>query len=260
MNTEIEAILIDVDGCILSTNGEVSSEYYKGLNHLSQYIKRANLGDFPFIGFCSGRDRNYIEAVSFFVGLPNFWSVIESGVALFNPTTKQIKFNPNLTAEKKTIFEITKTKTVPEILEKYPDLFLYPGNMVCIAFELKCGAKLTIEKAYQAIKQELEDLLQDKLLQIHHSDCAIDISPAGIDKASGIKFLSQHTRINLKRVLGIGDSNGDFPLFEQVGYVACPANASDECKEFVRKREGYISPFNYVDGVTDIIQLFVRKG
>lgn len=257
MNTEIEAILIDVDGCIVPTNGQVFYEHFLGLSKISGYVKEANRGGFPYIGFCSGRDRNYIEAVSFSVGLPNSWSVIESGVALFNPTTKQIKFNPNLTTKKKTVFEIIETKTMPKILEKYPELFLYPGNIICIALEIKHGAKFTIEDAYQAVKKELEDPLQDKLLQIHHSDCAIDISPTGIDKASGIKFLSQHTGINLKQTLGIGDSNGDFPLFEQVGYVACPANATEECKNLIKKRRnGYISPYNYADGVANIIKHF----
>jgi len=60
MDRKIEAVLIDVDGCLLSTNGNVSSEYYKGLAQISQYVKKSNQGKFPPVGFCSGRDRNYI--------------------------------------------------------------------------------------------------------------------------------------------------------------------------------------------------------
>lgn len=260
MDRKIKAILIDVDGCLLSTNGDVSSEYYEGLAQISRYIKKANQEKFPIIGFCSGRDRNYIEAVSFFVGLPNSWSVVESGVILFNPATKELIFNPILTDEMRVIFKEITDERIPKILKKYPQLFLYPGNIICVALERKHQAELTIEDAYKATKEEMADLLQDGLLRISHSDCAVDISPVGIDKASGLQFLSQHTGINLKQALGIGDSNGDFPLFEQVGYIGCPANASKECKDFVKKRKGYISPYCYAEGVNNIIKHFVKKG
>lgn len=260
MNKEIEAILIDVDGCVVPTNGKVSCQFFSGLSIISRYVEKANQGKFPPIAFCSGRDRNYIEAVSFFVGLPNFWSVIESGIALFNPATKELRFNPVLTEEVKKVFEEITNERMPKFLERNSMLFLYPGNMVCVALERKYGVALTIEDVYEAVKKELADFLQSRLVEITHSDCAIDISPAGIDKASGLQFLSQCTGINLKKTLGIGDSNGDFPLFETVGYIGCPANASEECKKLVEKRKGYISPYPYARGVADVIENFVKKG
>lgn len=253
MNKEIEAILVDVDGCLIPTDGDVSPELYKGLNRISEYVKMANLKKSPPLGFCSGRDRNYIEAVSFLVGLPNSWSVIESGIAIFNPATKQLIFNPELTEKKMAIFEEVK-KMVPEILKKYPDLFLYPGNMVCLAFERKYKAITTIEDAYNYLKKEVANLHLNKYVEIRHSDCSVDISPKEIDKASGVKFLSRYAGINLKKTLAIGDSNNDFPLFEQVGYVACPKNASKECKGYVQRKGGIISPFCYADGVAFILQ------
>jgi len=258
MNKEIEAILIDVDGCVVPTNRKVSCEFFSGLSTIARYVGKANQGKFPSIAFCSGRDRNYIEAVSYFVGLPDFWSVIESGVALFNPATKELLFNPVLTDEVEKTFQKITEKRVPEILERYPELFLYPGNMVCVALERKYGVALAIKDIYEAVKRELADLLENGVIRITHSDCAVDISPVGIDKASGLRFLSQHTRINLKNTLGIGDSNGDFPLFETVGYVGCPANASEECKKLVKKRKGYISSYFYARGVADVIENFVK--
>lgn len=260
MDGRIEAIIIDVDGCLIPTDGTVSSEYYVSLANLSELVKAANRGEFPRIGFCSGRDRNYIEAIAFVVGLPNSWSVIESGIALFNPTTKEMLFNPALTEETKSAFTEITGKRIPKILEGYPGLFLYPGNMICVALERKHKAIITIEEAFGVVRNEMTDLLEKGLVKIHHSDIAIDISPFGIDKASGIKFLSQYTGINLARTLGIGDSNGDFPLFEQTGFVGCPTNASETCKVFVQNKRGYISPFNYASGVADIIEHFVKEG
>lgn len=260
MPKKVEAILIDVDGCLLPTNGDVSPEFYQGLARVAQWVQMANQGNFPPIGFCTGRDRNYVEALSFAVGLPNSWSVIESGVVLFNPTTKEMLLNPALTAEVKEAFEEITRKKVPQILEKYPGLFLYPGNRINIAFERKYGFNLSIEECFLSVKEDLADIIGLNLVTVHHSNIAIDISPAGIDKASGVGFLSKQTKIKPLRMLGIGDSRGDFPLLQLVGQVGCPANSSNECKDLILEKKGYISPSTYANGVADVISHFCHKG
>lgn len=247
----IEQIFIDVDDCLLPTNGDTNFDFYVGLESLARTVKNANAGKLPRIGPCSGRDRNYIEAVSFFLGLPDGWSVIESGIALFNPRTKQFLLNPALTPLLLAAFAEIRQNRLPQILKKFPDLFDYPGNQINIALERKYGCQIPMEEFYQAIKEELFDLTD--LVTIHHSTVAVDISPAGIDKASGISFFSRMTGINVENILGIGDSRGDFPMLNLVGYVGCPANASDECKALVKSRDGYISGFPYALGVADII-------
>ena len=253
-------ILIDVDDCMLPTNGEVSSEFYRGLEQISQFVKKGNEGEFPPVGFCTGRDRNYVEATAFHCGRPNSFSVIESGIALFNPTTKELILNPALTPEVKEAFEEISRKRIPQILKKHPKLFLYPGNMINVALEREYGFEIPIEECYEAVKNEVADLVERGLITIHHSRIAVDISPAGIDKASGVRFLSKHTGVELNQILGIGDSRGDFPLLNLVGHVGCPSNASKECKDLILTRKGYISPFNYAYGVVDVIQHFIKRG
>jgi len=260
VKNKIKAILIDVDDNLLPTDGKVSSEFFKGLQRVSQYVKRANEGTFPQIGWCSGRDRNYIEAVSFFAGLPNWWSVIESGIAIFNPTTKEMLLNPALTPEIRKAFKTIRQTQLPKILKKFPELFEYPGNMINIALERRYGANLTIGECYAAIKEELKDLESNNQIRIHSSKIAIDISPAGIDKASGVKFLSEHAKIPLVNILGIGDSEGDFPMLKLVGQVGCPSKASNKCKDLILERKGHISPFEYAEGVADVIGHFTSRG
>lgn len=253
MGTKIKAILIDVDDCLLPTNGAVSISFFDSLWHISGWIKAANEGKFPQIGFCSGRDRNYIEAVSSFVGLPNSWSIIESGVALFNPATKELIFHPDLTIEVQDAFKEISRKKVPQILRAYPEIFLYPGNLVQVTFERRHGSDLSIKDAYETVKEEFSDLISSGLVTVRHSSIAVDITPAGIDKAPGVTFFAQNTGVNPKQILGIGDSRGDFPMFKMVGHVGCPANASEECKTFVKERDGYVSSHSYSAGVGDVI-------
>lgn len=243
--------LLDIDGCVLSTKGDVSPSYYRALAELSKYIHRANQRNLPAIMFCTGRDRNYVEAVSFMVGLPNAFCVIEGGIGLFNPTTKELLYNPALTPDAQRVFKEISQKRIPLILKQYPEMFLYPGNMVNVAIERKYGASIPIEKCYEVIKTELADF--ETLIEIHYFDSAVDISPAGIDKASGIRFLSDYTGLNLNSIAIIGDSDGDRPAMLLLKHIGCPSNTSDTCKELVRGKKGYVSSFPYIAGVIDII-------
>ncbi len=256
MEKKIQAILVDIDDCLLPTDGYPYIGYFQGLQIIAGYVKKANEGRFPKISFCTGRDRNYVEAVAFSVGRPNSWSVIESGIALFNPTTKELVLNPALTPKVKDAFEIIRQERLPGILNRFTGLFDYPGNMINIALERKFGIDTPIEQCYAAVREELQDLESQGLVTIRHSRIAVDISPQGIDKASGIRFLSEKTGVRPSQMLGIGDSKGDFPMLNLVGYVGCPDNASKECKELVRKRQGHPSRAEYAKGVEDVINHF----
>lgn len=255
---EIRTTLVDIDDCLLPTNGKTDSAFFDGLKEIAQRVEGGlNRGvSFPF-GLCSGRDRNYVEAVASFVGRPNWWSIIESGIALFNPTTKELLINPALTPAIRRAFGEIRRKRLPQILKKFPGLFDYPGNQINIALEQRYGYAFSIEECYEAVKKEIEDLIERGLVIVHHSTIAVDISPASIDKASGILFFSRKTGISPENILGIGDSRGDFPMLKLVGHVGCPANASEECKEIVSGKGGYISPYPYASGVADILHYYL---
>ena len=89
-----------------------------------------------------------------------------------------------------------------------------------------------------------------------HSTTAVDITPNGANKGSGLKFAVKKSDIGIENVLYIGDTRGDFPAFEVAGYIACPSNATEECKKLVRSKNGYISSSANAKGLTDIISHF----
>ena len=92
--------------------------------------------------------------------------------------------------------------------------------------------------------------------EITHSTTAVDITPKGINKGTGLGFATRESGVELSEILYIGDSEGDFPAMEIAGFVACPANATEKCKELMRKKGGYISLHNDVKGVLDIVKCF----
>lgn len=250
----IKGFLIDRDGVLTVTDGTIPWKHDLGRRRLYKYVKASNRGKFPKIGICTGREYGSAESALFDIGLPNWWSIIESGVFLFNRVTKQLLENPVLTKEVKEAFQDISLRRIPSILAQFPeDLFLYPGNQICVALELTQNARITIEQAYQMVEEQVKDLLQAEIATIHHSSIAVDISPANIDKASGVRFLCDVEKISSEGLFGIGDSPGDFPLFNAVGQIGCPSNATTQCKEAVKKRKGIISEQPYAAGVADIL-------
>lgn len=266
---EVKAVLVDIDDCILPTDGEMEKEAEEGLYSGYDAFRRTFLElhkkGVP-VGFCTGRDRNYVEAIAFatrLVRLVTSWSVIESGIVLFNPATKELRLNPALTPAVLKAFKRLHGEMVPRILEKFPQLFEYQ-NLVQITFERNYGVRDPIEIFFEAVKAELRGLEDQGLLKVRHSKIAIDISPVGpdripIDKAAGTRFYAATMGVELSQILGIGDSPGDFPMMELVGQVGCPSNAQDACKELVRRRRGHVSLLPYGLGVTDVIRHFIES-
>jgi hydroxymethylpyrimidine pyrophosphatase-like HAD family hydrolase len=109
---------------------------------------------------------------------------------------------------------------------------------------------MTIEEFFVAVKQSL--LNYSNLIVITHSKSAVDITPKGIDKASGVRFLSERTGIPLDEMLGIGDTQGDLPMLKIVGLPAAPSNASDD----VRAAAKYIASLPGPSGVAEILRHF----
>lgn len=251
-----ESFVLDVDGCILDTNGYGSYRQYKSLGQISDFVKLGNLGLHPKIRLCSGRDGGYIESTSMFIGLPDSFSVIESGLAIFNPTTKERIYNPVFTPELKATFEQISQDILPLIMKKCPGLSLYQWNDVNIALDWFPSIPFSVEDCYQITRDALGDLVGNGVV-LHHSSIAIDISPQGIDKGSGLKFLVERENLDLSGMVGVGDSNGDRPMMELVGQVGCPSNASEECKKFVKEKNGYISPYAFARGVLNVMNNFM---
>ena len=82
----------------------------------------------------------------------------------------------------------------------------------------------------------------------------MDVTPTGINKGQGVRWLSEETGISLAHMWGIGDSTSDLKFLELVGRSAAPANAAAEVQAAV----GYVSPYRDGDGVVDILRRWAR--
>lgn len=54
----------------------------------------------------------------------------------------------------------------------------------------------------------------------------ISVTQAGVSKGDAVRFLAQTLRLDLARVMAVGDSDGDAPMLDVVGFPVVMANAS----------------------------------
>lgn len=253
---EVRNILMDLNGCVV---GPPSKEFYEGLRELSHLAELTKGGKPPFLmGACSGREMPYVRGVLHLIGSPNGWSICESGLGIFHVLDEVWEPNPRLTHEVRQAFRAVDERVSGILARHQGAIRLYKGNEVSIALELTSRATFNVELFYGEVERELKDVLDNGLAVIHHSTDTVDISPAGVDKGTGMLQVEKVTGISRFQTLGIGDSNGDRPMLELVDFAGCPQNASEECKELIRSKgeRGYISSYPYAKGVANIIRRF----
>jgi hydroxymethylpyrimidine pyrophosphatase-like HAD family hydrolase len=256
MNKKI-AVFIDIDECLLSSSGNVCREYYEANAELARLVREGQLGG-ASIRFCSNLGMDAVGLLSQFFGVVNSWMIVEGGVAFFNPTTRDFRINPIITEKEKKLFQWLEKKKVPSILKKNACLQRSHGYMVLQVLEKKSGSRVDIRAIQETVRHSLHRLITKKELKvILHSDRSIAIVPAGVSKGTAIKFLAETDELDLPWSIAVGASESDFSLFNRVGRIGCPNNATNACKEFVRSRRGKVSSFLYTRGVLDVINWYL---
>lgn len=250
---KIKIICSDIEGCLREGDKFIPNnliELQKVQNYQLQALDNSNL---PPIVLCSGRGIGFIEGMLTNIGFPpiNFWSVAENGVFILDLRSNALKLNPIVG---KNITELQKISQgiIPDLLEKVGGK-REPGKEICISLNPPFGTK--IEKFFEIVKKRLSQF--EKAVELTHSTTAVDITPKGANKKSGLIFAAKKSAVELGNILYIGDTKGDFPAFEVAGYTACPSNATKECRQLIKSRDGYISPFTDSKGLTDIISHFI---
>lgn len=244
---KVELIVADIEGCITPPNrGMINpSEFLPIVDYCKAAMADKSL---PPLVFCTGRQIPYVECVAQLTNafFSNFPSVAENGAFLYDVAKNDVFLNPAVTPEaKELLYDVRKESE--KILQKYDARKEY-GKDICIS--LNPPLNTPISEFFEVVRESLSQY--SKVVNITHSASAVDITPIGIDKASGVRFLSEKTEISLENMLGIGDTRGDLPMLNIVGTPTGPANASQEVKEIAK----FISASEGVTGVAEILKHF----
>lgn len=249
----------DLDDNLVPTDDEQKTrEFYEEAIAFSELITQANAGSIPPIGIWTGREEEIVRGAFRIFRLPNFWSAVESGVALVNLATGDKTYHPRISPETRRVFQEIRGEVIPRLVSNNPNLRLYPGKEINVALE-RHNKDIPIQNYLERVKEALEKYLP--FIEIDYSSIAIDIRPEGVNKGTALEVLTRLTGIQPEEILGTGDSAGDFPMLQRVGFVGCPSNASPECKAFVESRGecGYVSELPYVAGVNAILRHFSQR-
>lgn len=238
-------VVSDIDGCLLPKRNipmdmsDIIS--IRELNRLS--IK----GQYPLaVTLCSGRPEPYVGLMMRLIDgyLP---ALFEWGAGLYRPASHNVEYHTtidNVVREKRTTLE----KAIQEHLVEPAQAIIQPGKEVAITLYPTPG--FSVEYIYKQLQRIFRELIDMNEYVINPTQTCVDILPKGIDKGQGVLWLSDILQISCQQIIAIGDDESDISLLQYAGYSACPNNASDAVKELVN----YISPFDYSQGVIDILK------
>ncbi len=244
---KVDLIVADIEGCITPPNRGMMnpSDFLLIVDYCQKAMSDKSL---PPLVFCTGRQIPYVECVAQLTNafFPNFPSVAENGAFLYDVARNKVFLNPAVTDESKDFLHDVRKET-EKILDKFGAAKEY-GKDVCIS--LNPPVKMPIAEFFEKVRYGLSNY--SNVINITHSASAVDITPIGIDKASGVRFLSEKTNIPLENMLAIGDTRGDLPILNIVGIPTGPANASKDVREVAK----YIADSESVIGVAEILKHF----
>ena len=225
----VRLFVTDIDGCL--------SEPYRpfrldGLAELCSLAAGVTVDDSPTLqpalSICSGRSYPYVEAMSQLLGLETP-VVFEAGAGMFDPVTARLSWNPALSND--ILGEITEIQT-------WLNSEIMPRTRMGVDHAKRTQASLAgpiVEEVRNAVPL-VEEFVGRNFphLLVAHTDISIDVVPRALNKASGMRWLADTLGIDLEEMAFIGDTNGDIPALELVGYSFAPSNATGAVKRAVQ--------------------------
>lgn len=249
--TGLKLVVSDIDGCLSVDKGIPFDP--SAMAALREHQDRAGEGVGLPITLCSGRGQPYMEAIGQFLGITEPM-ICEAGSMLFDPRDDSVTLNPSITEDHLEAMKELRKKL--RLSFKGRNIRFEIGKEICLSinpFPFPMGSE-ELENAVEGLLQETIDLAEGGLFHISRSSCSVDVTPKGVDKASGIAMLSERIGVSPDEMVGIGDSYNDLSFLNTVGSSACPNNAVQIIKDLVQ----YVSPERHILGVLDIIAHYSR--
>jgi len=255
---KIKLVVSDIEGCLNLNERAYDLEALSWLRAANQLARVDN--PIPFITVCSGRQHAFVEVITQMIAgtLP---AIFENGCGLYFPTRnlyEEYAWYPFLSQpEVLSQFAQVRQKIIEAVIASNYARRV-PGKEMMLS--LHPLPPVEVEEVYSIVMATLAE--SDLVASITMSASAVDITPAGIDKSTGLQWLIEMLEhiitVDLSEVMGIGDSTGDLSFLRLTGFSGAPANAVDAVKAQV----DYCSPRTDGKGVVDIIRycISVNRG
>jgi HAD superfamily hydrolase (TIGR01484 family) len=245
----IQLAVVDVDGCL--TPGEAGDWNWQALQAIQQLNWRARRGEsLPAVTLCTGRQEPYVEVLMQAIGA-HVPGIFENGCGLYFPDEYRFDLHPSITVSKIEALGDLKAALQRQVVSTGMGYF-QPGKEASLTLYPLPGTH--VRDLQRAVRRTLTP--HDRLFEVHASVTCVDVTPIGIDKGTGVCWLSSETGIPLAGMGGIGDSPSDLSFLRLVGLSAAPANAAPD----VRATVGHVSLLKDGDAVVDTLQRWSTPG
>lgn len=246
-------IITDIDGCL---SPEESIPWDLDLFGRFARICRdasAGQGKVAPMTLCTGRPQPYVEVLAKILDI-RAPMICENGAVFYSLHDNRSVYGPGVTPEKIQGIRAVRMFIESAILPKYPEAVYQFGK----------EAQMSVYSENPAIFPEIQRAIEvfvaeNELppLEISASHYYLNISMTHVNKGIALRQLLQQLGVSREETAGIGDTEGDLPLRDAVGFFACPANA----KPALQARADYVSPCRDIAGVLDILSqpAFLRK-
>lgn len=252
------AIICDIDGCLTpETSAPMDAHALARIadhNHraiTARASARAGAGANvrcgqvpPILTLCSGRPQPFVEAMCRLLGNSTLPAIAENGVWLYFPESNRYERDPRILPE--------HVRAVHD-LERWVETTLGPRGVT-----IQPGKSASVSLYHQdtAYLRALVPMLEAACAAVgwpfrvsmtwYYINCDLSF----VSKGSAIRRWIEHTGLPREALLGIGDTDSDLPVLEEVGTFACPANA----QERIRARSTYVAATPEIDGVLEILE------
>jgi HAD superfamily hydrolase (TIGR01484 family) len=239
----LRLIVVDVDGCL--TRGEAQPLDFRVLERVAEFNARAQANPaVPAVTLCTGRQEPYVEVLMQAIGA--FWpGIYENGGGLYFPQAYRFIENPLISPDTRQALGHVKEILRQEVIEQGLG-YLQPGKEVSLSVYPVPSTPL--EQLRRVVQQAVRPYAA--WYTTDESATCVDVIPVGVNKGTGVRWLSAETGVPLSQIGGVGDSPGDLTFLTLVGLAAAPANATPEVKTHV----DYVSPFEDGEGLIDILE------
>ncbi len=247
---KIKLVISDIEGCLNLDEHTYDLEALGWIRKANQLAREDN--PIPFITTCSGRQHAFVEAITQMIAgtVP---AIFEYGCGLYFPTRRlheEYAWHPRTCQEEgRSSFKRAYQSIMEEVITP-GEARRVPGKEIMLSLHPVPPA--TVAGVFSHVTAILAE--NHLSASVTRSASAVDITPEGIDKAEGVRWLVDilegRFSVKLANVAGIGDSAGDISFLQIVGFSAAPSNASESVKQIVN----YCSPQADGQGVADIIR------
>lgn len=263
----IRLIVLDVEGVLVLPGGGQLPWPLESLLEVRRFLQRSPAACI----LCTGRQSPYgeamIQALDLLRPLPGAlrervregsgcdllaWpSIVENGAYFYDPMAKRPIPHPALTPERTALLLRLRGEVIAPFvaatgaqLEAGKDftLSLNPPLVSQTGSE-----RVPIAGFAAAVRRVLQDY--EDVVEVKHSQSAVDITPRGVSKASAVRLLLDWTGLPPEEVLGVGDTAADAEWLREVGWSAAPENGRDALPGL-----HYYAPRSVTEGLLDVLR------